>query len=92
MGVLSPRVGEGTYLNESSELILDEPLDFLILIDDLSQHELFETRLIFEPELARCAAERATRQDLTALRNAILALEKTEPPNSGNFCALLDAR
>ena len=49
MGVLSPRVGEGTYLNESSELILDEPLDFLILIDDLSQHELFETRFFSSP-------------------------------------------
>lgn len=28
MGVLSQRVGDGTYLNDSAELILDEPYRF----------------------------------------------------------------
>src|SRR5262250_97170 len=50
MGVLTQRVGDGTYLSPSAESILKEPLDFLILLDDLSHHELFETRLIVEPE------------------------------------------
>lgn len=77
MGVLSQRVGDGTYLNESAETILNEPLDFLFLLDDLSQHELFETRLIVEPELAARAAERATSQDLAALRSSIEAMEKS---------------
>jgi GntR family transcriptional repressor for pyruvate dehydrogenase complex len=75
MGVLSQRVGDGTYLNDSAESILDEPLDFLVLMDDLSHHELFETRLIVEPELAARAAERATAEDLVLLRKAIRALE-----------------
>jgi len=71
MGVLTQRVGDGTYLNESAETILNEPLDFLIVLDDLTHHELFETRLIVEPELAKRAAERATADDLVALRKAI---------------------
>ncbi len=76
MGVLSQRVGDGTYLSDSSESILDEPIDFLVLLDDLSHHELFETRLIVEPELAARAAERATAEDLSALRNAISAMAR----------------
>lgn len=78
MGVLSQRVGDGTYLSASAETILNEPLDFLVLLDDLSQHELFETRLMLEPELAARAAERATAEDLSAMRNTIFALERSK--------------
>lgn len=78
MGVLSQRVGDGTYLSESAESILDEPIDFLVLLDDLSHHELFETRLIVEPELTARAAERATAEDMAALRNAIFSMERSK--------------
>lgn len=78
MGVLSQRVGDGTYLSESAETILNEPIDFLVLLDDLSQHELFETRLMIEPELTARAAERATAEDLSALRSAIFAMERSK--------------
>jgi GntR family transcriptional repressor for pyruvate dehydrogenase complex len=75
MGVLTQRVGDGTYLSASAESTLKEPLDFLILLDDLSHHELFETRMIVEPELAARAAQRATAEDLIGLRKAIVAME-----------------
>jgi len=75
MGVLTQRVGDGTYLSASAESILNEPLDFLILLDDLSHHELMETRMIVEPELAARAAERATVEDLVNLRRAIAGME-----------------
>lgn len=78
MGVLSQHVGDGTYLSDSAETILNEPIDFLVLLDDLSQHELFETRLMIEPELTARAAERATAEDLSALRNAIFAMERSK--------------
>jgi GntR family transcriptional repressor for pyruvate dehydrogenase complex len=78
MGVLTQRVGDGTYLSNSAETILNEPLDFLVLLDDLSHHELFETRLIVEPELASRAAERATTEDIAALRSAVSAMEKSK--------------
>jgi GntR family transcriptional repressor for pyruvate dehydrogenase complex len=75
MGVLTQRVGDGTYLNPTAESILNEPIGFLIAVDDLTHHELFETRLIVEPELAKRAAERATPGDLAALRKAISDME-----------------
>jgi GntR family transcriptional regulator, transcriptional repressor for pyruvate dehydrogenase complex len=78
MGVLSQRVGDGTYLSDSAETILNEPIDFLVLLDDLSNHELFETRLIVEPELAARAAERSTAEDISIMRNAVLALERSK--------------
>lgn len=78
MGVLTQRVGDGTYLSNSAETILNEPLDFLVLLDDLSHHELFETRLIVEPELTARAAERATTEDIAALRAAVSAMEKSK--------------
>ena len=77
MGVLTQRVGDGTYLSASAESILKEPMDFLVLLDDLSHHELFETRIIVEPELAARAAERATTEDLAGLRHAIMAMERS---------------
>src|ERR1700683_427033 len=80
MGVLTQRVGDGTYLSESAETILQEPIDFLVLLDDLSQHELFETRLMIEPELTARAAERATAEDIATLRNAIFAVERIKSP------------
>ncbi|HEV2396121.1 MAG TPA: FadR/GntR family transcriptional regulator [Candidatus Sulfotelmatobacter sp.] len=75
MGVLTQRVGDGTYLSASAESTLKEPIDFLVLLDDLSHHELFETRMIVEPELAARAAQRATAEDLIGLRKAIVAME-----------------
>lgn len=53
-------------------------IDFLILIDDLSHHELFETRLIVKPELAARASERATAEDLVAMRKAIKDFENCQ--------------
>jgi GntR family transcriptional repressor for pyruvate dehydrogenase complex len=76
MGVLTQRVGDGTYLSNSAETLLSEPLEFLVLVDGLPAQQLGETRLIAEPELAARAAERATSDDLANLRSAISSLEK----------------
>jgi GntR family transcriptional repressor for pyruvate dehydrogenase complex len=78
MGVLSQRVGDGTYLSNSAETLLREPLDFLVLLDDLSPQDIADTRMIVEPELTARAAERATGEDLAALRTAIAAMEKSK--------------
>ncbi|MGB0124889.1 MAG: FadR/GntR family transcriptional regulator [Silvibacterium sp.] len=78
MGVLTQKVGDGTYLSMSAETVLNEPLDFLVLLDDLSHHELLETRLIVEPELTARAAERAAAEDLNALRNSIAAMQNSK--------------
>jgi GntR family transcriptional repressor for pyruvate dehydrogenase complex len=78
MGVLSQRVGDGTYLSNSAGTLLREPLDFLVLLDDLSPQDIADTRMMVEPELTARAAERATGEDLAALRVAIAAMEKSK--------------
>src|SRR5262245_14774598 len=75
MGVISQRVGDGTYLNTAAPAILAEPLEFLILLDGISFHELMEARLIVEPELAARAAARVTADDAAELRRALSAME-----------------
>lgn len=71
MGVISQRVGDGTYLNTAAASILGEPLEFLVLLDGISFHELMEARLIVEPELAARAAVRATDDDVAELQRII---------------------
>ena len=75
MGVVSQRVGDGTYLNAAAPSILAEPMEFLILLDGISFEELMDARLIVEPELAARAARRATAADLSALRESLLKME-----------------
>ena len=71
MGVVSQRVGDGTYLNGAAHSILAEPMEFLVLLDGISFEELMEARLIVEPELAARAAERATPETLACLRESL---------------------
>ena len=71
IGVVSQRVGDGTYLNGGGSAILDEPMEFLILMAGISMEELMEARLIVEPELAARAAERAAPEDIASLRESI---------------------
>lgn len=75
MGVLSQRVGDGTYLSADAANVLREPIEFLILMGDISDEELFDARMIVESELASRAAERATMRDLKSLRKAIDDME-----------------
>jgi GntR family transcriptional repressor for pyruvate dehydrogenase complex len=75
MGVISQRVGDGTYLNTAAPSILSESLDFLIVLDGISFYELMEARLIVEPELAARAAERASSSDLSELHRLLKSMD-----------------
>jgi GntR family transcriptional repressor for pyruvate dehydrogenase complex len=76
MGVISQRVGDGTYVNAAAPQLLGEPMEFLILLDGISFHELMEARIIVEPELAARAASRATDDDLATLRRETMAMKE----------------
>jgi GntR family transcriptional repressor for pyruvate dehydrogenase complex len=78
VGVISQRVGDGSYLSADASQILHLPLTFLILLDGVSLVELFEARLMIEPELAARAAECASTEDLAAMRRTLPAM-KTDP-------------
>lgn len=77
MGILTQRVGDGTYLAKDSSAVLAVPMEFLFLLDDTSVQELTELRLLMEPGLARLAAERATAEDVTLLRQSVHDLESS---------------
>ena len=46
IGVISQRVGDGSYVNETAGSVLGEPLNFLILLNGISFDELMEARMI----------------------------------------------
>jgi GntR family transcriptional repressor for pyruvate dehydrogenase complex len=75
MGVVTQRVGDGTYLSGDASSVLAEPMEFLFLLDETSSQELIETRLVVEPTLAAKAAERATAEQLIILRQTIAEIE-----------------
>jgi GntR family transcriptional repressor for pyruvate dehydrogenase complex len=68
MNILETRHGSGTYV---SSLDLDDllrPMQFVIgLSGGQTLGDLFEVRLMLEPEAARLAAQRATDEEISAL-------------------------
>jgi len=77
MGVVSQRVGDGTYLNAAAPTILAEPMEFLFLLDGISFEELMDARLIVEPEIAARAASRATPEQVDALHRSLVQMEES---------------
>jgi GntR family transcriptional repressor for pyruvate dehydrogenase complex len=74
-GVLRQRVGDGTYLNADADRTLLEPIEFMIVMEGITDSELFDARLLVESELAARAAERATAEHLAVLRRALREME-----------------
>jgi GntR family transcriptional repressor for pyruvate dehydrogenase complex len=77
MGIITQKVGDGSYLNTDTSAVLSVPMEFLFLLDDTSVEELTELRLLMEPGLARLAAQRATADDIALLRKSIKDLESS---------------
>jgi len=75
MGVVSQRVGDGTYLNGAAPSILAEPMEFFVLLDGITFEELMDARLIVEPELTARAAERATPENIAGLRECLSRMQ-----------------
>lgn len=77
LGVITQKIGDGSYLNRDTSTILSVSMDFLFLLDDVSVHELAELRMLMEPGLARLAAQRATPDDIVTLRHSVYDLERS---------------
>ena len=77
MGVITQKVGDGSYLNKDASSVLAVPMEFLFLLDDTSPQELIEMRLMIEPALAAKAAERADSQDVALLKQSIVDFESS---------------
>lgn len=67
MGMVEVKLGLGTFVTEcraeADEFIFD-----LTENDGISPSELFEARIILEPQLAKLASQRATKDDLENLK------------------------
>src|SRR5262249_39524312 len=70
------RVGDGTYLNPDASAVLAKPMEFLVVMEDISPQEFYEARLIVEPELAYRAAERAKPEHLVQLEKALSGMQR----------------
>jgi len=71
MGVITQKVGDGSYLNKDTSRVLSVPMEFLFLLDGISLDELAKMRLVIEPEHAARAAQRANSDDIALLRQSI---------------------
>ena len=78
MGVITQKIGDGSYLNRDASTVLRVPMEFLFLLDHTTIEELAELRFIIEPALAAKAAERATSSDVELLRQSITDLESSK--------------
>lgn len=92
MGVVRPRVGDGTYLTRDASSILNAPLEFLLLIDSITFSELYGAMRIFEPELAARAARRRTASELVLLKESVTGTKRNLKSGSRSGVAAWDRR
>ena len=78
MGVITQRIGDGSYLNQDASSVLAVPMEFLFLLDGISVEELTEVRILIEPALAAKAAERANANHIASLRQSVQDLENSK--------------
>ncbi len=75
-GLVSRKVGSGTYLSEDAPQII-ERLDADVDVDAMHDHSFLETieaRLIFEPSVAMLAARNIEKTNLASLKRALEAI------------------
>ncbi|MGN6673577.1 MAG: FadR/GntR family transcriptional regulator [Thermomicrobiales bacterium] len=71
MGLLEIRRGKGTYVREIDTGSVADAQMLLMLADRKVLENLVEVRITLEPLMARLAAERATDEDIAALRHSL---------------------
>ncbi len=83
MGIIHAKPGAGTYIADSLPEVFTEPMRFMTLINNTSDEEMFEARLIIEAGLAELAAERAVDEDIKAMNVELDAMRASinDPEN-----------
>jgi len=70
-GIITQRVGDGTYLSSNPSKVLEPALDFLLLVEDISPIDVADTRLMVEPELAASAARNARAENVDEIASIL---------------------
>lgn len=68
-------VSGGVFVATIDHQLVARPMETLLRLKKLSIHEIAEARLIFEPEAARLAAQRATPEDLAQMAEVIQQMD-----------------
>jgi GntR family transcriptional repressor for pyruvate dehydrogenase complex len=71
VNILESRHGAGTFVTSLDPRTLTEPLRFVMALSPATVTELFEARLLIEPELAAMAATRATGEQRLGLAECV---------------------
>jgi GntR family transcriptional regulator, transcriptional repressor for pyruvate dehydrogenase complex len=71
MGIIESRVGQGTFVSQSTFRFLNAPMDFMLLLNSVTLSELFEVRKVVEVELAGLAAERASPEEIAQIQDTL---------------------
>jgi len=75
-GLLSIKPGSGVFVAEANSKPLSDSLSSILRIQKTSLNELTEARVIFEPPIAKLAAEKMTAEDLMKLEMNIIETSK----------------
>ncbi len=83
VGMVRIQAGGGTFVAESSALLIDRLLARGMLKTEQDLADVWETRMVLETELAALAAVRATARDLKAIEKLLgrmtLAVQASDP-------------
>jgi GntR family transcriptional regulator, transcriptional repressor for pyruvate dehydrogenase complex len=83
IGVLEPRVGDGTYVTTLEPDMLLTGVGFVSdLVDGASLLELHHVRRILEPEATRLATHRLTDDDFARLAECLERMEAADTPQA----------
>ncbi len=74
-GLLTVKVGRGVFVAQMDSTHMSESLSSLLRMRSGTLDDLTEGRLIFEPSIARLAAERITPEELLVLEDNVAAVE-----------------
>ncbi len=93
MGVIDSKQGEGNFICTNIDKSLIEPLSMIFKLNDGTWKDILELREIFELQIVKLAALRATEEDCMELKFIIDEMRKeTEVPYNKKTVVLLDQK
>src|SRR5580700_2265282 len=81
-GLVEAYSGRGTFITDGTSQAARQSFDLMVKVGQQGQQEglphLVELRLVLEPGIAAMAAERVTEEDLTAMREAVAVMDRSQ--------------
>lgn len=78
IGLLESRQGEGNFIRNSFDEALIEPLSIMFMLNESSPLQIFELRQLLEIEIAKLAATKIKKEQITDLTKMIKDMRKTQ--------------